>query len=169
MLSSLPYYDNLRSSHPVERVGNVDVISPINDNDEDEVAICHLAGIFNFKVNDNADIFLNSVEQAAIIALAAHHLNTGDGRVVPQVEDLNKRCPVRFTVEYVDTEYLPSKAINEAIRLTDRNTHEQPLLCTFLGAKRSYVSAPTSVITGLRKYPQISPWSTMPTLDDKSK
>jgi len=171
----LLYYDELRSRNNVTRVGNVDVLSSsISDDQVDGVATCHLAGIFNFRVvgddDDDETLFWLAVEQAAIIALAAEHLNSGDGSIVPQVDGLNDRSDVRFTVEYVDTEYHPHRAINEAIRLTDRPADGPlPLPCAFLGAKWSYVSIPTAVITGLREYPQISPWSTMPDLDDKSK
>ena len=58
------------------------------------------------------------------------------------------------------------------MRLTNSNNHENNgrigLPCAFVGAYRSSISVPTSMITGLRGYPQVSGSSTSKILDDKS-
>jgi hypothetical protein len=48
--------------------------------------------------------FMGVLEDSLAVALAAKHLNTGDGSVVPEVEGLKDRCNVRFTTEYFDSE-----------------------------------------------------------------
>ncbi len=45
----------------------------------------------------------------------------------------------------------------------------EQLPCAFIGATRSAVSIPTSIITGLRGYPQISPISTSTQLEETTQ
>ena len=54
---------------------------------------------------------LNSVprpmpfEDVASMALAIRQLNEGDGSIVPELEGLNERCNVRFTLELRNAQY----------------------------------------------------------------
>ncbi len=109
----------------------------------------HLGGIFG------------SYEGLAAIALAAQHLNTGDGSIVPEVAGLaNNKCGIHFNVAAYDTEQTISVAMDKIIQITDRTRNDEAdnvLPCVILGAARSAVTMPTSIISGSRGFPQISP------------
>jgi hypothetical protein len=96
------------------------------------------------------------LEGALAVALAIQHLNTGDGSVIPQVTNLNDKCNIRFTAEYFDSEMSESRAVDQTIGILSREVGsvEEKLPCAFLGNGRSAVTLPTSIITGLRGYPQ---------------
>ena len=187
VLTSLPELEELRSANSdrISRRGNVDVISlaPATENDGagadsnststegEEIALCHLPFIFPFSAGDRAPWnAIATYEGAFAIALAAQHLNTGDGSIVPEVGGLSDRCNIRFTTEMQDTELQESIAVDQTIDLTDRSTADgERLPCAILGAARSAVSIPTSIISGLRGYPQFSPISTSAALDDTAQ
>lgn len=59
--------------------------------------------------------------------------------------------------------------VDHIISLTDRSRTDQLLPCSILGAAYSSISIPTSIISGLRGFPQVSPISTSSTLDDKGQ
>ena len=120
-LSTLPLLDSLRSSAgavgSVTRIGNVDVISPggIDATQEDAIALCHIPLILPFTIDEKKQLY--SFETAAAVALAAHHLNSGDGSVVPEVKGLDKRCNVRFSTDAYDTQYRERVGVDKVIDL----------------------------------------------------
>jgi hypothetical protein len=176
ILTSLPLLDAIRDDPNAtwtrEPGSNLDVLSDDvqSDSDGDPVAICHLDGMFPFSQGEKR-ARQDQFEEATAMALAAHHLNVGDGSVVPQVEGLNARCPIRFTVGYADTEYMASKALEHIINVTGRRTDDtkERIPCAFIGAYRSSISTSTSILTGLQNYPQISAASTSADLDDTNQ
>lgn len=160
VLDSLRYYDALRAnvdSSAITRLekSNVDIIY---DEEKDEtIAICHISGILPFTQGDFSPN-LNAHEDAANIALAIHHLNIGYGGMVPEVSGLNQRCPIRFTTEMADTQFEGGVTLGHVIDQTSRDpTGPEPVPCAFIGAYRSAVSIPMSIVTGLLGYPQVSP------------
>jgi len=173
ILLSLPKYDNIRENMPdsnVTRIENVDVVTSTNGQN---LSFCHLAVMLPFsQIPPGAPgrvPFPHGYESAFAASLAAHHLNTGDGTVVPEVAGLNNRCNVRFTVEFFDTELSQSRAVKEVISILDRKPPLGRLPSAFIGNTRSAVSMATSVVTGLAGYPQISPISVSSELDDRSQ
>lgn len=171
ILKSLRLYDDLRARSPGDfRRGegdyvNVDLLST----PEGEVAFCHLSSMISFTLGDDVP-WLTAFEDAAVIAMAIQHLNTGDGRIVPEVEGLNQRCNVRFTAEFADTEFSGGVTLNQVVHQTSRQPGTKDRIpCAFVGAYRSAVSLPMSIVTGLLGYPQISGASTSADLDDKSQ
>lgn len=100
-----------------------------------------------------------ATEQAAAVALALQHLNVGDGTRVPELEGLDERCPVRFSLKVFDTSDIPAVA--------NYTLHGTNMPCAFLGAASSSISMLSSIWTGLRGYPQISPTSTSSQLSDR--
>jgi ABC-type branched-subunit amino acid transport system substrate-binding protein len=167
ILSSLRYYDALRaSSSNVSRPegSNVDILA---NSQGQELAYCHLSGLLRFTKGDYVPVQATH-EDAAAIALAIQHLNTGDGSIVPAIEGLNESCNVRFTVEFGDTQYNPGVGLSIVANQTRRELPEQKP-CAFLGAYRSAVSITTSIATGILGYPQVSGGSTSTDLDDKSQ
>ena len=169
VLESLRFYDELRSkATDVKRVegSNIDRFSLP---DGGEIALCHLSAILPFTSGDYFPLE-EGFETMASITLAANHLNVGDGSVVPEVSGLNQRCGVRFTTEFADTEYQGGVSLGHIVEQTNREpgTPER-IPCAFLGASRSAVSIPTSIVTGLLGYPQVSASSTSADLDDVSQ
>mmetsp|Transcript_256 Transcript_256/g.567 ORF Transcript_256/g.567 Transcript_256/m.567 type:complete len:168 (+) Transcript_256:163-666(+) len=162
-LSSLPLLDSLReeaaSNGTITRSGTLDIVAGRSgENADEDIPICHMIYFMPFSQVDGDGIRtvfneLATVEGGAAAMLAAQHLNTGDGSLVPEVAGLSDRCPIRFTVEFMDTEFVESSAVNSVIDLTDRKLPEREP-CAIIGAVRSAVSIPTSLITGLRGYPQ---------------
>eukprot|EP00980_Cylindrotheca_fusiformis_P018326 scaffold5977_cov98-Cylindrotheca_fusiformis.AAC.3 len=170
LLKSLAHYDNIRlnATGRITREGgsNVDVFQ--DPDSEEEVLLCHLSGLFPFTKGATLPLLSSHINLAAV-ALAAHQLNVGDGSIVPEVEGLNERCNVRFTVEFVDTQLDTEYALDQVVSLIGREkgaAARRP--CAFLGGTLSAVSVPTSIVTGLFGYPQVSGSSTSADLDDKS-
>eukprot|EP00526_Cylindrotheca_closterium_P002556 CAMPEP_0113608044 /NCGR_PEP_ID=MMETSP0017_2-20120614/3709_1 /TAXON_ID=2856 /ORGANISM="Cylindrotheca closterium" /LENGTH=924 /DNA_ID=CAMNT_0000516691 /DNA_START=764 /DNA_END=3539 /DNA_ORIENTATION=+ /assembly_acc=CAM_ASM_000147 len=97
--------------------------------------------------------------------LAIEHLNTGNGTLVEEVAGLDKRCNIKFTAEVRDTALSEIEALNHIVDLTSR-LEKTELPAAVLGAFRSAVSIATSLVTGLRGIPQISPISTSSQLDN---
>ncbi len=166
VLTSLPLLDSLRNDPDTtwsrESGSNIDVLTR---DDERPIAICHLDGMQPFTYGDKKAVQMH-YEGATAIALAAHHLNVGDGSLVPEVEGLPIRCNIRFTVEFADTEYSPSVAVDHVLNITSRLPGVERKPCAFIGAHRSAISIPTSMLTGLWNYPQVSGGSTSADLDD---
>ena len=100
------------------------------------------------------------------------HLNSGNGSIIPDIDGINKTCPLRFTTKSFDTECQQIVGLDHVVSLTDRikAAEEQQLFPTaILGASYSSISMPTAMISGLRHVPQISPGSTSVVLDNKEQ
>ncbi|CAJ1931277.1 unnamed protein product [Cylindrotheca closterium] len=101
----------------------------------------------------------------AAVLLALEHLNTGNGTLVEEVGGLDERCNIKFTSEFKDTALSESESLNHVVELTGRS-QETELPAAYVGAFRSACSMVTSLVTGLRGIPQISPVSTSSHLND---
>ena len=180
ILTSLPKYDLFRvaasvSGSVVRKEGsNLDTFDfskgppPDGDNDSN-IAICHLSTVLPFTQGDFKPVE-PQYEDAVALALAVHQMNVGDGSIVPEIEGLNERCPIRFTFELADTEYDGGVTLGHVVDQVGRDpTGPQSIPCAFIGAYRSAVSIPTSIVTGVFGYPQVSGGSTSADLDDKSQ
>lgn len=167
VLTTLPQLDALRDDPNTtwsrEAGSNLDLLSTGPD-----IAICHIYNLHPFTYGDYVAVQFQ-YDDAAAMALAIEHLNTGNGRLVPEVEGLSDRCKIRFTIEYADTQYTPSVAVNHVVNVTSRIPGLERLPCAFVGAYRSAESIPTSMLTGMWNYPQISGASTSADLDDKNQ
>eukprot|EP00980_Cylindrotheca_fusiformis_P000765 scaffold183_cov112-Cylindrotheca_fusiformis.AAC.4 len=171
LLTSLLRYDNLRlnatGSITREEGSNVDIFQ-VPDTEE-LVVLCNLIGLLSFTI-DGVNPFIPVYIDAAAMALAAHHLNVGDGTIVPEVEGLNDRCNVRFTVEFTDTQVDTETALNQVVHLIGRDVGAaERLPSAFVGTPFSSTSVPTSIVTGLFGYPQVSASASSTDLDDKSQ
>ncbi|CAB9505261.1 acid type B receptor subunit 2 [Seminavis robusta] len=165
--SSLGYYNELRSNATrIERPegSNVDVL---HFEDGDPLAICHISNIMEFTIDGKPDI--EAYLHALSVAFGIHHLNTANGIWSPELEAIMTRdCPnLKFTVEFANIQTLTDVALNTAIQQTDRTVNEKRP-CAFIGPIRSALALPTSMITGLRGYPQLSGSTTSKALDDPS-
>mmetsp|Transcript_904 Transcript_904/g.1945 ORF Transcript_904/g.1945 Transcript_904/m.1945 type:complete len:936 (+) Transcript_904:203-3010(+) len=181
--SSLGKWEELRvseSENILPREGNqvLDVLRNYVDEDDGEaakdikdIAFCQVVMVVPLsidKIDTNGPRFWDAgYEMAVGTALALRHLNEGDGSFVKEVEGLNERCNIRFTPKVVDTYQNAGITMSQIVRLTDESNSRHP--CAFVGAFRSAVSGPSSIITSLQGYPQISGGSTSAQLDDKSQ
>eukprot|EP00980_Cylindrotheca_fusiformis_P029599 scaffold23584_cov127-Cylindrotheca_fusiformis.AAC.2 len=166
VLSTFQAYEDLRvNAINVTRIQSIDVA----ETEEGDIPFCHLAMLmpfFDLRPN-RTGILENGVFQGmAAVLLALEHLNTGNGTIVKEIENLNDRCPIRFTAEIFDSGLSQIVAVDHVIRLVSREPGTERLPAAFIGAARSAVSIPTSTITSLKGYPQISPISTSSNLDD---
>lgn len=173
LLSSNAYLDKIRtSSSPRQRAGSVDVMSVEEDGVEKTIGLCHLPFFNGFSIPPGISapyrIPFNQFRshQAFVAAmLAAEHLNNGDGRIIPEVEGLNKKCNVRFTVESFDTSWSENLAVNYAIETMSRPSPP----CMYVGAGSSSSSIALSVVTSGRKIPVFSGLSQSTALDSKEQ
>ena len=108
MLSSLRYYENLRADASTQVMrplqSNLDIMMTSTatalDAASDEtttLGICHLSALIGLYIQGRGRTAFG-FRDVSMMALAAQHLNAGDGTFVPQAQDLNLKCPIRFTV-----------------------------------------------------------------------
>eukprot|EP00934_Nitzschia_sp_Nitz4_P006032 Nitzschia sp. Nitz4//scaffold18_size181773//174112//177214//NITZ4_001947-RA/size181773-snap-gene-0.284-mRNA-1//-1//CDS//3329540107//6022//frame0 len=178
ILTSLPILDALRiQDADSSTVGatwirdsgnNLDVMQ--GDSDTSVLAICHIDGLIPFSMGDKLPV-QNKWEDAAGVALAAHHLNVGDGSIISEIQGLNETCNIRFTVEFSDTEYSRRVTLEHMMEVLNRepDSPTERLPCAYIGAYGSANTIPASILSGLRGYPQVSAQSTSTDLDDKSQ
>eukprot|EP00536_Pseudo-nitzschia_multiseries_P007387 jgi/Psemu1/240179/estExt_Genewise1.C_1740029 len=168
--SSLGKWEELRLSEsanilPREDEQVLDVLRNYVDEDDGgsakDIAFCQIVLVAPLSINDTGGFYGAGYEMTVGILLALSHLNEGNGTLVQEVEGLNERCNVRFTPKVVGI------TMKQVVKLTDDSATRLP--SAFLGAFRSSVSGPTSIITSLHGYPQVSGASTSAQLDDKSQ
>ena len=183
MLSTLPYLDSVRknSNTSVTRVGSVDVFSVEENGVEKEIGLCHIPilGIFTLPPGFVAPVRVpynrfETNQELLTVLLAMQHLNTGDGSIIPEVEGLNERCNIRFTMEAFDTFWSPNVAVNYALGLMDRQPDGQPPgelpnPCLLLGAQSSSSSIALSIVSSTWEIPVFSPLSSSNALDSKEQ
>jgi len=189
-LQTLQNYENLRKNAPEEsiaRINNIDVVNNANE-DGSEIGFCHIVDMNRYSIfyGPSRNEFPNQLVHGmlASVALALEHLNSGNGIIVEEVQGLNERCNIRFTLETLDTAGLETQAVDNVINVLQRgkvkadtcssvnetgNEEEQqlPLPCAFMGAFRASVSIATGVLTSIKEYPQFSVISHDPELDNK--
>lgn len=128
----------LASDPPRTTVENINIIQRGDDDGGGSVPICHMPYLFPFTGrNGEVDNTRRQYEGLAAIALAMEHLNTGNGSIVPEVEGIDARCPMRFTTQSYDTKAQQSVGVEHMVALTDRRNLEHLLPCAILGASES--------------------------------
>jgi hypothetical protein len=175
IFSSLPLSDSLRIHHGANVTRDdgqlLDILTDESVNNGNDLGLCNLLTIIPF-TGEDAEPNIIAYEVAIGVALAVQQLNVGDGSIVKEIDGLKDRCDIRFTVEYVDSKLEAGHALNEVVRRTDPERIPEggggQLPCAIIGSFRSAESIPTSIVSGLRHYPQISGGSTSTDLDDKT-
>ena len=132
--SALPYsfYDDLRQSRTATfapliggggdastgHVGrNLHAVS--GDAVDGELTLCHVPTFFRWsQASSDAPGGYNDVSSEAYggtsaALLAMHHFNTGDGTIAPDLNRINERCPIRLTMETIDSTSSGIKAVQE--------------------------------------------------------
>lgn len=163
-LASLQEYKDLRANATnITRPqwSNIDVFQ--DPSTGEVIQLCHLVTIAPFVVS-------SGFEYTAGVSLAAHHLNSGDGTIIHEVEGLNESCPIRFTLESFDSFYDPGQALQAFEASVTRRDPQGPdsKACAIIGPSISSAAGPVSVAGGVLDIPSISGSTTSPDLEDKS-
>jgi hypothetical protein len=164
------YRDLRATAQPDEIVrpsgSNLDIVTDAQSGET--IALCSLNPILGY--TNNGVPSTSTLASHMAVMLAAHHLNTGDDSIVPQLEGLSDSCSIRFLVEGVDDQGSVSGGLAGIIDQVRRDpSGPKPPPCAFIGAVYSSSSIPTSTVTGVLGYPQISHSATSSRLDDKSQ
>ena len=152
----------------LERRGNIDV-DPIEG-----LAYCHLAGYLAFSRAADTECNLKQAtkiyRELAAMFMAIDHFNQGDGVVVPEIHQIDEKCPIRLTAELVDSKYTPSIVVQS---LTDimgsrgpAHGTDDPVPCAVVGARTSAATGPAAVVSGVYNLPHMSYTATSPELND---
>mmetsp|Transcript_9932 Transcript_9932/g.14517 ORF Transcript_9932/g.14517 Transcript_9932/m.14517 type:complete len:366 (+) Transcript_9932:202-1299(+) len=184
--SSYAYYDHiyshLKSTFFASSIhkDSVEIVPPQtfpHTSTDDELALLHIMGLSGFTVSRriNGTVRLLSRDGNGIQAystnsgfvMGVHHFNNGIGSVVPQIEGINRTCPIRLVHTMYDTESSQTIALDTFSRVVLENSDRRP--GAVFGAWRSAVSIPLAVLTGTRDIPQFSPLSTSTELDDTAQ
>ncbi|KAL3912471.1 MAG: hypothetical protein SGILL_006868, partial [Bacillariaceae sp.] len=144
LLSTLPQHQEWYSSHnpdDYQEHGPSDnkLETHTHATTGEQFHFCHLVSMNPFTRNDGATFHEPAYESALAIMLAVQMLNTGSDGFLSGLS-LPKECPILFSVEFVDTEFNVGP-----------------------------VSGPTSIITGLEDFVQLSGESTSVDLDDRTQ
>mmetsp|Transcript_18477 Transcript_18477/g.39971 ORF Transcript_18477/g.39971 Transcript_18477/m.39971 type:complete len:910 (+) Transcript_18477:305-3034(+) len=162
----------LAAKPPNAPIGNFNIIEDGNDSSK-PIPLCYFPYLSLFvrdgkPYNSGGSSGNGYYNGLAAISLALEHLNTGNGTIVPDLDGINQRCPLRFFTDSFDSEAQEAISVNQVISLTDRG-EGQMVPCAILSATRSSISIATSVISSLRGFPEISALSTSTVLDNKEQ
>lgn len=178
-LWSLPYYDDLRLNRTRSGGGGgytlrrdedwkIDWLKPNEESlqDEGDVAICHVGSFTSVTIGPYVSI--SGFEEVTALALAAHHLNTGDGRVVSEIEGINERCPIRFTTEFLDNNFDQKKGVKNILDLMVRpaESSETRRPCATVGARAGSLTTNTALVSSVFGTVQMGGSAGSITLDD---
>lgn len=146
---------------------NADILT--DSSTGESIALCHLSQIGPFSGGYGRPYSFTH-EDTVAMTLALAHLNTGDGSIVPQLEGLNERCSVRFSMEARDSFWSEGRALGHVIDQTRREFDgEKPIPCSFVGAYFAKATTPMAIISSILKYPMISSTETKDSLNDKDQ
>lgn len=101
--------------------------------------------------------------------VATQHFNARNDSVIPGLSERLKTCDIQISLSMEDSKFSPIEASRNLLRAINVANHSMatPRLTALVGADRSAVSIPLSVVTGVSKILQVSPSSTSPALDSK--
>lgn len=133
--------------------------------------LCHVPTIFRWSVDDVDDISDDAYGGSAAALLAMYHFNTGNGRVVQELENIHRNCPIRFTTELIDSESSASVAMEALTRLLTRRPQdiESPQPCALLGSSLSSITKVLATVTGVYDLPHVTSAASSVELDEMSE
>ena len=193
--SSLPYsfYDDLRQSSTVaftplvggggestgqqqQHVGRN--LHAVSDSVTGEpLTLCHVPTFFRWsQASSDAPGGYNDVSSEAYggtsaALLAIHHFNNGDGRIAPELKGINERCPIRLTMETVDSTSSGIKAVQELTSLVTRSPTDaqMPQPCAIMGSSWSGTTKKMATVSGVYDLLQVTPSASSVSLDNKGE
>ena len=148
-------YDEEGKNINVTRAGIVDLFHNGQDDDND-VAVCHLWFFSIFSVVNQGTRHPFPLVDVATGGFAAAHLVKGGGSIIDQLQGLNERCPIRFTLEAMDTGSDPATTVDSVTQVLRRQSAlGEREFCAFSGPLSSQESMPTAILNGLAGRPQM--------------
>ena len=128
------------------RVPSVNLLSPSRNNGTTATAAavaaqCPMIALTPFLRVDPSSGTVRPVRRgyasAFATALAVHHLNDGDGSIIPDVAGVRcNRNNIHFTLEYINTNMnLGTALMGLASRLEEETPQHRPSPCVFLGVR----------------------------------
>lgn len=138
----------------------------------DGVRLAHLVSIMPYSEirSDSSRIasdFRVNIEAAGFLAM--QHFNQRSGEVLPHLSKRLDQCNVYFTMDMYDSFFSPIDASRQLYKiLAHPSSLQAPLVpVAVVGAGRSAVSLPLSVLAGAYNVPQMNALSTSTALDNK--
>ena len=172
-LGSLTYYRSLRKNETgtlksIRREEN-EKVDWIETSEGEQIGICHIESISGLTAFGGPEI--NGYQEQAALLLALQHLNAGDASIVPELEGLNERCPIRFTFETNDNVWNPAITTQAAIDALARPeaSLEELRPCAFYGARASPNTAPMASFLGINDFVQVTGLAFSPVLNDREQ
>lgn len=101
--------------------------------------------------------------------VAAQHFNQRNASIISDLSERLQACDIQLSLSMEDTKFSPIEASRNLQRAINVANHSiaTPRLTALVGAARSAVSVPLSVVSGVSKILQVSASSTSPALDNK--
>mmetsp|Transcript_12386 Transcript_12386/g.23129 ORF Transcript_12386/g.23129 Transcript_12386/m.23129 type:complete len:688 (+) Transcript_12386:209-2272(+) len=178
----------------VTSAGNVELVTPLSSSSSpatnttvtdgdtttsattitDTFPLCHVASYLGFsRANGSCDWNQASKIFKELVAMetAMHHVNHGIGSVVPELEGLDKKCPLRWSGEYHDSQYTPPVVVQSLTQLLAASNEDGIIIppCAVVGARTSSSTGPSAIVSGVYGKPQLSFTATSPGLSDRFK
>ena len=153
----------------------------VSDGDvEVSEVLCHVPVMFRWTSSSTStetgntlhyDVSSEAYGGSVAAFLAMHHLNTGNAAVVDELAGLPEKCPIRFTMELLDSGSSGTKAMQQLTRLLTRDplniTAPQP--CALLGSSWSSTTKKLATVTGVYDLPHITSSASSVDLDDEAE
>ena len=181
-LTSVPIYGNGGDTSYVGR--NLQLVTSSSNSNEDSppLLFCHIPTLLRYStptgkstykkqadfsggsvasgdVVGGGDIGQIAYAASAGIILALHHANTGNGSVASQLHQLNERCPIRFTTEFLD---MGGSGLDSVTALAELVTRQPPSAgsygqpCSIIGAHVSDASSKLASLAAVFDLPVVS-------------
>ena len=155
------------------RAGIIDLFQMPQGEQDIALGLCHIAfyNMFSFVLPDIGRVPVPFTDLLvggfAAAHLAIQMLNMGDGSVVPELDELPQKCPIRFTIEAFDTGVNPNVVADSIQQVITRTTPQEREVCAVMGAEGTRTTIPLAMLTGLQDRPQLTPMASGSQLDDQ--
>jgi hypothetical protein len=139
--------------------------------EETEEILCHIPILFRWSMNDQDDVSSEAFGGSAAALLAMHHFNTGNSSIIDELQDIQERCPLRFTTELIDSQSSGSVAMQQLTRLLTRRPEdvEIPQPCALLGSSWSSTTKQLATVTGVYDLPHVTSSASSVELDNAAE
>eukprot|EP00547_Thalassionema_nitzschioides_P009863 CAMPEP_0194225370 /NCGR_PEP_ID=MMETSP0156-20130528/39458_1 /TAXON_ID=33649 /ORGANISM="Thalassionema nitzschioides, Strain L26-B" /LENGTH=1223 /DNA_ID=CAMNT_0038957291 /DNA_START=131 /DNA_END=3802 /DNA_ORIENTATION=+ len=170
------FYDQIRETEQATAVYNADGyvgrnLYRVNKtfDHHDSLLFCHLPTFLEYSDDlRSPSRCMISYSASAAAILAIHHFNNGDGSIVPEITDINKRCNLRLTTEMLDSGSSPFQAVRSLTEVLTRpsSSFAKPQPCAILGSEISTVTSKLATLSGVFDLFQVSSSALSSELDD---
>eukprot|EP00594_Rhizosolenia_setigera_P005854 CAMPEP_0178943940 /NCGR_PEP_ID=MMETSP0789-20121207/2866_1 /TAXON_ID=3005 /ORGANISM="Rhizosolenia setigera, Strain CCMP 1694" /LENGTH=855 /DNA_ID=CAMNT_0020623591 /DNA_START=17 /DNA_END=2584 /DNA_ORIENTATION=- len=151
-----------------DRGRDIQIVASPNPDEEGNFTLCHVPLMYDYVAAGKSsksqggggggsraqekefvkDFSHSGYEISAATLLAIHHFNNGIGTIVPELQEVNKKCNVRITTEIFDTREDPEVAVKDVIDMISREHKnlKKPKPCgIFVSSARDVTTYATQV------------------------